>query len=490
MKKILMIFAFVFLTVGLVACGGSTDDPTTPVDTDDPTLLPGQIEITYASWDLGSPESEEPNMQRLMIKAFEEAYPNIKVRIIERPKVPGTNDDLGWNEFLAARASTQTLPDVFQADNIPFYVINDWAYNLTTIANADDEYINVSEDIRGVATYDGKVMAIPNAVHYAGYVVNETLYDRQGQNYPEIDTNMTDFLAYTKAAANHASNNNNGVVGLEGIEHIIHWYPAQLNENYRWFTLSDNGFNLNSTEFTTTMELYRTLRTDTTYVLEALYDAAGAEDSQIEIGNIFPEGDPFNNGNILAKWFYSWDFGWIQSNINSGQYTWDLEFIGTPVVNGNKRVPIVADFYTIASNSSHPEEAYLLAKWMGFGKDGYLKRVELSETVPGISQVNFAPIQNDEELLDAYFNLYPNFQGLRTIIETGTFIVEPPKYLPGYIAARYTGTYDAENKMSDILVKLMAGEVALADIRTQLNTRANTLYNEARNSFENALQNK
>jgi hypothetical protein len=39
------------------------------------------------------------------------------------------------------------------------------------------------------------------------------------------------------------------------------------------------------------------------------------------------------------------------------------------------------------------------------------------------------------------------------------FIVEPPKYLPGYIAARYTGTYDAENKMSDIIVKLMAGEV-------------------------------
>jgi multiple sugar transport system substrate-binding protein len=429
-------------------------------------------------------------MQRWMIDAFMEEYPNINVEIIERPKIPGTTNDLGWNEFLAAVASTQTLPDVFQADNIPFYVINDWAYNLTTVAMADPEYLNISEDIRGVATYNGKVMAIPNAVHYAGYVVNETLYDRQGQDFPTVDSTMTELINLTKSAANHSSNNNTGVVGLEGIEHIIHWYPAQLNENYGWFTLSSTGFNLNSAEFTTTMELYRSLRVDTSFVLEALYDAAGAEGSEIDLGSIFPEGDNFNNGNILAKWFYSYDFGWMQSKINASEYTWDLEFIGTPVVNGVKRVPIVADFYTIASNTEHPEEAYLLSKWMGFGKDGYLKRVELSETVQGISQVNFAPIQNDEVLLDAYFELYPSFQGLRTIIETGTFIVEPPKYLPGYISARYGGTYDAENKMSDILTKLMAGEVMLADIRVSLNNRANALYNEARTEFDAALANK
>ena len=478
MKKILLLFAFVFASVMLVAC--KDDKP-------DPTIIDDQVEITYASWNLGSADSEEPNMERLMIDAFMEAYPNIKVTVIERPKVPGTNDDLGWNDFLAARASTETLPDVFQSDNIPYYVISDWAYNITDIAMNDPEYLNVSEDIRGVATYGGKVMALPNAVHYAGYVVNKTLFDRQGQDAPDINSTMAEVISLTKSAANHASNNNTGVVGLEGIEHILHWYPAQLNEDYNWFTMSDTGFNLDSTEFTQTVDLYRQMRTDATYVLEALYDAAAAEDSTIQIGNIFPEGDPFNNGNILVKWFYSWDFGWMQKNINTGQYTWDLDFIGTPVVNGNKRVPIVADFFTLASNTDHPEEAYLFAKWMGFGKDGYQKRLDLSKTVDGISQVNFAPIQNDADLLDDYFELYPSFESLRTIIETGTFIVEPPKYLPGYIAARYSGTYDAENKMSDILTKLMIGEVQLADIRTQLNTRANALYNEAKEEFDAAL---
>lgn len=125
----------------------------------------------------------------------------------------------------------------------------------------------------------------------------------------------------------------------------------------------------------------------------------------------------------------------MQANINNGTYTWDLDFIGTPVVNGNKRVPIVADFFTIASNTKQPEAAYKLAKWMGFGKDGYLKRIELSKTIEGISQVNFAPLQNDADLLDAYFELYPAFTGLRAIVEAGNVVVEPPKFLPGYIQA-------------------------------------------------------
>jgi ABC-type glycerol-3-phosphate transport system substrate-binding protein len=466
--------------VTLAACGGNGESS-------------GKTVITYANWNLGSPDDETPNMERLMIEAFEAANPDIDVQIIERPKIPGTTNDVSWSEFLAARASTESLPDVFMADDIPYYVVNDWAYDISDIANADAEYLNVSEDIRGVSTYDGHVMALPNAVFYAGYVVNKTLYDQRGQDWPTTTTTFDEFITLTKAAANHSSTNNTGIVGLEGIEHIIHWYPAQLNEDFGWFTLTDEGFNLDSTAFSQTIDFYRSLQTDTSFVLDALYYEAAQEDSNIDLDTIFQGGSAgaaFNNGVVLAKWFYSWDFGWMQANINSGEYTWNLDFIGTPVVNGNKRVPIVADFFTIASNTEHPEEAYKLAKWMGFGKDGYLKRIELSTTVEGISQVNFAPLQNDATLLDAYFNLYPAFTGLRSIVESGTVVVEPPKYLPGYINARYQGTYDAENKMGDIIDKLRFGEVLFADVRTNLNNRANAIYDESSTAFNQKISSK
>lgn len=478
MKKFLLITVLLCSVTLLAACNNTGGND-------------GKIRITYANWNLGSPDSEVPNMERMMIEAFEKANPDIDVVIIERPKVPGTTNDVSWSEFLVARASTQSLPDVFMADDIPYYVVNDWAYNISTIANADPEFLNVSEGIRGAATYDGKVMALPNAVFYAGYVVNKTLYDQRGQDWPTTSTTFEDFIAMTKAAANHASTTNMGYVGLEGIEHIIHWYPAQLNNTFGWFTMNQTGFNLDSQEFSTAMQVYRNLQTDTSFVLEALQYEAAQEGSEIDMDAIFlggSAGSAFNNGAILAKWFYSWDFGWMQSNINNGTYSWNLDFIGTPVVNGNKRVPIVADFFTIASNTKQPEAAYKLAKWMGFGKEGYLKRVELSKTIEGISQVNFAPLQNDADLLDAFFELYPSFTGLRNIVEAGNVVVEPPKFLPGYIQARYQGNYDAENKMGDIINKLRFGEVLYADVRVNLNNRANAIYNEAKAAFDQAIK--
>ena len=221
MKKIFYVLLIVFFAAAFIACDGSD----------------GRTVIRYANWNLGTPESLDTNMERLMIKAFEEKYPHIKVEIIERPKIPGTNDDVSWTDFLTSRASIESLPDVFMADNIPYYVVQDWVYNLTEIAGADPEFMNISADIRNVITYGGKIMAVPCAVFYAGYIVNKTLYENRYQESPTVDTTFAELMQLTKAAANHASTNNTGVVGLDGIEHILHWYPAQLNEEFGWFTL-------------------------------------------------------------------------------------------------------------------------------------------------------------------------------------------------------------------------------------------------------------
>ena len=468
MKKFLSLFAAVLLCLCIVGCKKPTDEG---------------IVLTYAAWNLGSENSETPNMERMMLEEFEKAHPGITVEVVERPKVPGTDGDQAWNEFLGAKASVGQLPDVFMADNIPYYVINDWTYNLTSLANADDEFKAISSDITGTATYEGKVMAIPSAVHYMGYVVNKTLYGRRGQAAPTVNTTMDELLTMTKAAADHQNTAKRGVVGFEGIEHILHWYPAQLNDDLQWFTFDGEKFNLDGAEFTEAVELYRELQTSPDYVLEALQWESNQEGTTVVLDDIFASNDHFGSGIILCKWYYSYDFGWMQQKIDDGEITWNLDFIGTPVVDGNKNVPSVIDFLTVAKTSKHPEEAYELAKWMGFGKDGYLKRIELSNTVEGIAKVNFAPIQNDAELMDKYFEIYPSFTGLRTIIEAGKFVVEPPKFQVGYDKVRYNGTYDADNKMGDIVNKLMAGEVRIADIKKAFNDKANELYAAEKDTF-------
>lgn len=145
------------------------------------------------------------------------------------------------------------------------------------------------------------------------------------------------------------------------------------------------------------------------------------------------------------------------------------------------------DFNAISSSTSHPEEAYLLAKWMGFGSEGYAKRLELSKTVEGLSVINFAPLVPNEELMDEFFSLYPGWVEYRKVVESQSFIIEPLKYQVGYNECRYKGVYDSEDTMYTIIAKLLNGTVALADIKAELNRKINEIYQTSYTSFEKAL---
>lgn len=478
MKRFLSIVTLFLVSLVMVGCGGKEKN-------DDK-----RITLTYSAWNLGTDDPDSINMERLMLKEFEKAYPEYKIQVIERPKTPGTSDDQPWNEFLGARASVGTLPDVFLSDNLPYYVQNKWALDLTDLVKNDSEYANISKDITDTCILNNKTMAIPSAVHYMGYVVNKSLYEDAAITAPTTETTMDQLLDSTKKVAKHSGTTGDGIVGLEGIEHILHWYPAQLNENYQWFTFDGTKYNLDSDEFVQTVNLYRELRTSSNYVLEALQDEAGLEGSTINLEEIFGTNDYFNAGNIACKWYFSYDFGWMQQKVDDGVYTWDLDFIGIPAVGDSKRVPATVDLMTIASTTKNKEGAYKLAKWMSFGKEGYAKRIELSNTVEGISKVNFAPLQNDSELLDQFFEIYHSFPGLRTIVEKGSVLLEPVKFLVGYNDVRYHGVYDGENKMGEVISKLMIGEVNITDIKTQLNTQANAIYVAAKESFDQIVANK
>jgi ABC-type glycerol-3-phosphate transport system substrate-binding protein len=72
MKKTLYLLMFLLLSFAFVGCNGKDD----------------RIVIRYANWNLGTPESLDTNMERLMINEFMKKYPEIKIEIIERPKIP------------------------------------------------------------------------------------------------------------------------------------------------------------------------------------------------------------------------------------------------------------------------------------------------------------------------------------------------------------------------------------------------------------------
>ncbi|MGE0003697.1 MAG: hypothetical protein AB7S88_04475, partial [Candidatus Izemoplasmatales bacterium] len=172
MKKWTSVLLIALLGLVLFACGETTTTTTTGTDTS-ATENHDPVTVTYAAWNLGTVDST--NLERLMLQAFSEEYPWITVEVVERPKVPdatGTSEiDQNWNEFLGARAALGILPDVYFTDSTETTIMNNWALDVTAIANADEEFLNISADIRNAASYGGKLMALPYAVYYFGYYI-------------------------------------------------------------------------------------------------------------------------------------------------------------------------------------------------------------------------------------------------------------------------------------------------------------------------------
>ncbi len=493
MKKVQLLTLATLVATLCAGCGGKTSSGNGVVSSSGGlTENHDPVTITYASWDLGSADSEVPNIDRMMIDEFEKEYPWITVEILERPKVQGSDADQDWAEFLTSRAAVKRLPDVFKSEDIPRDVTNNWAMNINSLVESDSEYQQLSADVRNAAVYKNMTFALPTAIHYQGYVVNNTLFESRNQDWQTPYTEWTDFLKALEKAAKHEAGGN--IAGIDGIEHIIHAYAGHLNTNLEWFAFDkagDNGkgeFKLDNEEFKKTVEFYLSIYNNNKISYDNLKNVQIPEGEPSLLETYFGQGDPWDNEIMLARWFGTYSLGALQSQITKGERTSEYDFIGFPGVDGVKRTPITLDFNIVSSQTKAPEAAYLLAKYLGFGTKGYAKRFELSTTTEGLDPVNYAPLIADDELLDQFFALYPSFPGYREVVESQSFIAEPTKYMVGYNQVRYKGTYDSENSMFQIInERLLKGQVTYNTISAELNRRANAIYKETAASFENAL---
>jgi len=490
MKKIISLIFIALVGFGFVSCGEETtlttattndgtttssDEVTTSLTSTDATTTEGTTEyhepvtITYAAWNLGTTGSL--NLERYMIESFMEEYPWITVEIIERPTVTdptGTSEiDQNWNEFLGARAAQGTLPDVYFTDSTETTIMNNWARDVYEIAHNDPEFMNIPEDLREAANYGGKLMALPYAVYYFGYYINKTIFEDNNGDAPVFEDTFDEFMDKVSDVANQTVTNGTGIAGIVGIDRLLEWYPAQLNSELGWYTFDGEKLNLDSEEFETTLNLYQTLMQDKSLI----YDAMTPEEQFAAFGT----DNAWESSQLAAYFEYTPSIGSMLA------YDFEVDFIGTPGTDAAHQIPVILDLMCISSTTQHLDEAYLLAKWMSFGKAGYLERIRLSELygddddpdTDDMDPLNMTPLQSDEELLDAFFGIYTTFTEFRKVVSHDSYIIEPNKYLPGYVKARWNEDYDAETTVGQLFDLVRSGQVNYADVKTEWNDISN-----------------
>ena len=419
-----------------------------------------KVTISYASWGLGT--EKEQNIERLMIKAFEEKYSNIEIKLVE--SIP--NDK--WNDGLAAAASANEMPDVFMLSEIPPGVANDWLLDLSKLSSDDADLAKVPEAVRKAATYGDTLFALPAGQQFLGYFVNKDMFNDANLDAPESGANINEFVDSVKRITNISK----GKVGINNPMAILDWYPAAVSKTLGWYTYTKEGYHLDSTEFKEGQQIAKDIVTND-YAYESLTEE---QKSNFDGSNA---GEVWASGNMGLIWDGTWALTAFEENLD-----FDYDFIGIP----GGRTVVANDYMGISKNTKHPKEAYLFSKWMSFGKEGYLKRIDIAAEKGKV--LNGVPVTTDQVVLDAYFELQ-DLPGVRSAFDNlDNAIVEPVKAVPGYVQSRWeapTGVSISEQPNANIHSLLEAsinGEIKLEDYLSQINNLANAKYQEAKKAIE------
>ena len=259
----------------------------------------------------------------------------------------------------------------------------------------------------------------------------------------------------------------NGVVALKNAD-IVDWYPAVKNSSLGWFTYDGKEVHLNDASFIDAVK-YSLFLNNSGYTFEGL-----TTDQRSNFG-VESDWEAWNAGKVAM----CYDATYACDSL-AKERSFTSEFIGLP----NGKLVIIPDYQFIGKTTKHPQEAYDFAKFMSYGKEGILKRLEIVEANEGINWVAL-PLNSDSEIVDKYFANFP-VEGVKTAYEAmaGNTIVEAYKFTPGYTNARWnalTGIKAGESDnatIAEVITACRNGSLNIDDYAEQLNKLANQYISE------------
>jgi ABC-type glycerol-3-phosphate transport system substrate-binding protein len=412
--------------------------------------------IRYANWNLGT--EEENNLQRQLVAAYIEAHPDVTIELVDM------SGDGRWDEKLTNLAARGELPDVFMADNAPYYVQNGWAADLTELVASDADWADVPDALKSAVTYADRVLGLPSAQFIMGYFVNQDLFEAANLDAPQYGVSVEEFID----AATSITDVQQGMLGLDEMEPILGWYPSTQDSALGWFGFNGEQMTYNSTAFKAAVNASVDLMPDTWQGLSEEQRTAFTSQGPWEL---------FLNQEVGAKWEGGWA---IPAYSETATFNWD--FVGIP--GGNQAM--VTDILVVSATAADQAAAYDFAKWMSFSKEGYAKEAELAEAAGGVP--TRMPVSVNEESIDLYMSFIGDKPGVRQALENldGSLVESLAKIVPGYINARWEGKPGidiADNldvNMWFMFANLSSGSYKYEDYSAQLEDFANNLLDEAR----------
>lgn len=430
------------------SASASSSASASPSAEETPAWQTEKITLKYASW-------EDEKMEKAMLDAFMEKYPNITVEKDKAINWP-------WTDALTNAASANNLPDVFWLENVPVGVQNDWLLDLSELWDNDPDSASVYPNVAKTAVYGGKRLASPTFQSIMGVYVNKKLFEKANVPLPSYDWTIDQMVDLAKKL----SNPKESIFGIGGpwgnLSFNEHW-PMANDETIGYNTFDGEKFHFTNQDwidgYNQKLELRR-LKIEEHMTGEEKKKVFGDENAW-----------PTQKGNVAMAIDGSWNAGWLPDELKKTG-AGEMDFYPYPGGKAGQRMPVILDYIGVSSTTKHPEAAYALMKWMAWGKDGWLKRVELYQSL-GMNLDKF-PVADYQEVWSALDPLI-KLEGMKAAVKLlNKAVPDFNKTLPGW--QDFNVWMNDEQKISE---KIEKGEFTPADKAKELEDKANEFVAQA-----------
>lgn len=406
---------------------------------------------------------------RALAEAFNELYPDIEIEVVSIP------DDVERNDWLASQAAIGAMPDLVRSPwhDIPVDLSQGWLYPLNEFLEADDEFFQYVLPAQYETFYYGDyIYCLPYTVGFTCTVLNLDMLEDLNEDVPAYDEwTIDEFVRLAKKATTATTS------GLNHVWNLDYFMPAQMDADLVDGCLNEETGRVELTgAWVDAVNLVKELKSVPGLISDELWnqelrDAGQIDDYEKKFGK---DADAVTDGKVLILWNGStWDF-WSHKTLN---YAWDYYPIPFSEEVGF-RSQAHNDVMMMTAAAQDPEAAFLFLKYLTYGKDGCLKRLERAVAVNDM----FIPTTRHPEVVAAFEAVDYVPGGIRYMYENMDKSIHGDHYrfVPDFNAA--TGSM-----MGDERQQIYDGEIEAAAVAAEMEAKINEWLANSAAIFEEAL---
>lgn len=420
-----------------------------------PPMTTEEITLTFMSW-------ENFYLQYHLARAFEARFPNITVELLYHGLY-------GYNETLLNLASAGDLPDVFwYLGNITVPLENGWLGDFSEFFNADPDSAYMPASLFYAGTLGDMRVSAPSKVLPFAFYLDRAVFERANVPMPSLDWTWSEMIETARAMTIPEQQ----IFGFHPFTQLHTTGPIVNQDAIGEFGWDGESFDFSG--FADAIEIEQEFRR--TGVWPPPYNTPERE-AAFGDATIWPAA----TGQLAMQKDAIWTANYFSTDafVDRG-----IEWVIYPMPRGDNAVtdnkPAFIDFGGMSSVTDHPREAYELLKWMGWGFDGWMARIDAYATLENAAGDPVFPVTPDAipilqhpDLWNAYRALVPDTPEWASFLDS----VQSPvplgaSYIPGFEA------FINWMHEQDIFGQLYRAEIRAHDIQDHITENANRFVQE------------